>query len=41
MIDKQIAEDCKHFKRECKSIIILLGTPFSTGPTVFVVDWVP
>jgi len=38
-IDKQIAEDCKRFKREFK--IILLGTPFSTGPTVLVVDWFP
>jgi len=38
MIDKQIAADSKRFKRACK--IILLGTPFSTGPTVSVIDWV-
>ena len=38
MIEKQIAEDSKRFKRACK--IILLGTPLSTGPTVSVIDWV-
>jgi len=38
MIDKQIEEDCKRFKRECK--ILLLGTSFFSDPTTFVIDWV-
>jgi len=38
MIDKQIEEHYKHFKRECQ--ILLLGMSFFAGPTTFVIDWV-
>jgi len=33
-----IEEDCKPFKHKCK--VLLLGTPFSTSPTMFIINWV-